>query len=181
MTSRLSRLPAILIPLLAGGLYLALYAIKLPNLLYYGLASTASVVIPALFVCITLVLIFHILKHFSGLRIASIITFLLALSFGLISFFATPDGHLADLLESIYLTSDPSEVTVITDESLYREYQKYPPPKTPVLPDYPDSADHLWLISHLPSEDSSSSPLEGYEITDQISTPYYLALKLQKV
>lgn len=175
----------ILLPLLAGALYLALSLPRLVNSLYYGLPSSAPVILPLLAVCIAIVLLFHYLSHLFGLKIASLATFATSLVLGLASLLTAPDGHLADLLESIYLASDSSETVVIPDDSLYRESQKYPSPTAPLLRTPPDNPtdeplDHFWLITYLP-DDLPSSPFENYEITDEISTPYYLALKLQKV
>lgn len=175
----MKQLKFILIPLTAGALYVLLSSIKLSNLLYYGLHSTYVVIIPILSICILIVILFHLINHLYNIKTATITIFILALALGLTSFLKTPDGHLADLLESIYLSGGKSETVVISDPNLFRISNSYPQPETPLLSSYPDDSNHFWLVSY-PSETSSSPTLEGYEVTDEISTPYYLALKLQK-
>lgn len=176
----MKRLRLILIPLTAGAIYILLSSIKFSNLLYYGLRSSYVVIIPILIVCIFIVLLFHLIKHLYSVKIATLTIFILAFFLGLINLLKTPDGHLADLLESIYLSGGKSEVVVISDPDLFYASNSYPQPETPLLSSYPDGADHFWLISY-PPENTPSSPLKDYEVTDEISTPYYLALKLQKV
>lgn len=169
----------IIIPLLAGACFIALSTTKLSSSFYYGLPSSASIVLPILIVCITIIFLFHLATQFFNLKIATIITFTASLIFGLINLTSAPDGHLANLLETIYLANSSSETIVIADTDLYKDFQSYPSPQNPPLSTYPDSADHFWLISYLPDTEPVS-PLENYEITDEISTPYHLAIKLER-
>ena len=179
-TNKKRHILPIIIPILCGILYIALSIPRLKNSIYYGMSSTFPVILPILAICIFIVLLFHLLKHFLGPKIATILSLIFALAFGLVNILTAPDGHLSEILETLYFAHGTSETVVITDQDLNRELQAYPSPKIPILTSYPDNADHFWLIQPLP-DNPPSSPLEGYSITDEISTPYHLAIKLQKI